>query len=112
MSVESVAIIILLGTAVLFCVIGVLAMWCMREPMQALHYLAMPATVSIALIAVAVFLQTGFGPTAIKTAVIVVVLLSINSVVAHATARAFYIRGRARGKRELPEWDFSREEQS
>ena len=82
----------LLGLTVLICWIGVLGMWRMREPMQALHYLALPASLGGVVLACAVFLQDGFSQVAIKTALIAGVLLGINSVVTHATARAFRIR--------------------
>ena len=111
MSAHSIVILILLATAAFFCVAGVLGMWRMREPTQALHYIALPATAGILCVTVAVFLQTGFGVTGLKSAAITLILLSINSVVAHATARAFYIRNQGRGQSNRPQWNFSREEQ-
>jgi multisubunit Na+/H+ antiporter MnhG subunit len=97
MTVRHIAILVFLAFSVLSCWIGVLGMWRMREPIQALHYLALPALGGIAL-TVAVFLQTGLGQIAFKTCAIVVVLLAINSVVTHATARAFRVR-------ELGHWE-------
>lgn len=111
MSSSSIAIVILLAIGALFCVIGVVGMWRMREPTQALHYMNLPATVGIACVTVAVLLQTGFSSALIKSSVIALILLSINSVVTHATARAFYIRNQNRGRSNRPPWDFSREEQ-
>jgi multisubunit Na+/H+ antiporter MnhG subunit len=64
----------------------------MREPVQALHYLAVPGSVGGVAMAAAVLLQTGLRQTALKALLIAVVLLSINSVVSHATARAFRLR--------------------
>ena len=63
----------------------------MREPMQALHYLALPAIGCVFLTA-AVFLRTGPSQAAWKTMLIAVILLCFNSVVGHATARAFRTR--------------------
>ena len=89
-------VVILLGGTVLCCWVGVLGMWRMREPIQALHYLALPASLSVVALSVAVFLQEGVGQVALKTALIAVIVLGINSVVSHATGRAFYVRERKR----------------
>lgn len=74
------------------CWIGVLGMWRMKEPMQALHYLSLPATAGALLLAVAVLVDRGIGETFWKTLLIAAILLGINSVVTHATARAFRAR--------------------
>ncbi len=88
----------LLAVVVLSCWLGTLGMVRMREPMQSLHYLSLPACVgSVALVA-AVFLRTGNSQASWKTVVICFVLLAINSVVTHATARAFRTR-------ELGHWE-------
>lgn len=70
----------------------------MREPMQALHYLSLPACVGSVALAAAVRLQTGNSQAFWKMIIISFVLLAINSVVAHATARAFRTR-------ELGHWE-------
>jgi multisubunit Na+/H+ antiporter MnhG subunit len=67
-------------------------MWRMKKPIQALHYLALPVWGGTIFLTAAVFLQTGNGQAAWKTLLICFVLLAINSVVAHATARAFRVR--------------------
>lgn len=82
----------LLAITALACVVGVLGMWRMRKPIQALQYLALPATIGMGCLALAVLLQTGFGSTFLKSVAIAFVLLGINSVVAHASGRAFRIR--------------------
>jgi multisubunit Na+/H+ antiporter MnhG subunit len=64
----------------------------MKKPTQALHYLALPVWGAAIFLAPAVFLQTGNSQAAWKTLLICLVLLAINSVVAHATARAFRVR--------------------
>jgi multisubunit Na+/H+ antiporter MnhG subunit len=89
---------ILLGVTVLSCWIGVIGMLRMREPMQALHYLSLPASLGVIALTGAVISGTGMSSTTLKTALIAVVLLGINSVVAHATARAFRTR-------ELGHWE-------
>lgn len=112
MSGHSLAIVTLLSITVLACLIGVLGMWWMRTPVQALHYLTLPGTVGAVSLALAVFLQTGFSSAAVKSAVIAAVLVSINAVVAHATARAIFLRSKNRGRHGLPDWNLSREDQA
>ncbi len=87
-----------LGAVVLFCWLGVLGMWRMKEPMQALHYLSLPATAGTIFLTVAVFIAQGAGQAAWKVALIAFILLATNSVVTHATARAFRAR-------ELGHWE-------
>jgi monovalent cation/proton antiporter MnhG/PhaG subunit len=89
---------ILLGAVVLFCWLGVLGMWRMKEPMQALHYLSLPATAGAILLTIAVFIAQGAGQAAWKVALITIILMVTNSVVTHATARAFRAR-------ELGHWE-------
>jgi multicomponent Na+:H+ antiporter subunit G len=98
MSVHQMTIEVLLGIVVLACWLGVLGMLRMRHPIQALHYLTFPATVGVGALTLAVFVESGFGSTATKMLLIAVVLLAINSVVTHATGRAFRAR-------ELGHWE-------
>jgi multisubunit Na+/H+ antiporter MnhG subunit len=98
MSAQSVAIGVLLGIVVLACWVGVAGMLRMRHPVQALHFVAFPATAGGFALVIAVFLEGGFSSTAFKALLIAFVLLGINSVVAHATARAFR-------PRELGHWE-------
>ena len=98
MSAHDVVLACLLGLIVAACWLGVLGMWRMPTPTDALHYLALPATAGVGLLAVAVFLKTGNSQQAWKTVLIAGVLLASNSIVAHATARAFRAR-------ELGHWE-------
>jgi multisubunit Na+/H+ antiporter MnhG subunit len=98
MNIHTIAEVVLLSVVVLSCWLGVIGMWTMREPVQALHYLAPPASVGMAALIVAVWLAEGNTQASWKTLAIGVVLLGINSVVAHATARAFR-------QRELGHWE-------
>ncbi len=88
----------LLGVIVASCWIGVVGMLRMRTPMQAMHYLGLPASIGVVALTGAVLSETGFSSTTLKTALIASVLLAINSIVAHATARAFRTR-------ELGHWE-------
>ena len=89
---------LLLGATVISCWLGVAGMLRMREPMQALQYLVMPATAGMLALTGAVVSETGLGATSLKTGLIALILLGINSVVTHATARAFRTR-------ELGHWE-------
>jgi multisubunit Na+/H+ antiporter MnhG subunit len=82
----------LLAGVVLSCWLGVLGMLRMREPMQALHYLSLPASLGAVLLTAAVFVATGNSSASWKTVFISGVLVCTNSVVTHTTARAFRTR--------------------
>ncbi len=88
----------LLCLLVLCCWIGVAGMWRMREPIQALHYTAMPAGLGMMALTAAVFVETGFSVTSGKCVMILLLLFAANGVVAHATSRAFRAR-------ELGHWE-------
>jgi monovalent cation/proton antiporter MnhG/PhaG subunit len=92
MTIHAILVDALLVITALACWIGVVGMVRMREPMQAMHYMALPASVGAISLTIAVFLETGPGSTAFKTLLIAIILLAINSVVTHATARAFRTR--------------------
>lgn len=89
---------ILLGGVILLCWLGVLGMWRMREPMQALHYLSLPATAGAIFLTLAVLISQGVGQAFWKVLLIAADLMATNSVVTHATARAFRTR-------ELGHWE-------
>jgi monovalent cation/proton antiporter MnhG/PhaG subunit len=88
----------LLAGVVLFCWLGVLGMWRMKEPMQALHYLSLPATAGAILLTFSVFISQRIAQGFWKVVLIAGILLATNSVVTHATARAFRAR-------ELGHWE-------
>lgn len=90
--------IVLLIAVVFLCWFGVLGMWKMKEPMQALHYLSLPATAGALLLTIAVLVSQGFGQAFGKVLLIAAILMASNSIVTHATARAFRAR-------ELGHWE-------
>jgi multisubunit Na+/H+ antiporter MnhG subunit len=90
--------IVLLSAVVLLCWLGVSGMWRMKEPIQALHYLSLPATAGAILLTIAVLVSQGLGQAFWKTLLIAAILMASNSVVTHATARAFRAR-------ELGHWE-------
>ncbi len=92
MSASSIIEAVMLVMVAVSCWLGVLGMWRMREPTQALHYLSLPATVGAFALTAAVFLKNGSNQASWKTLFITFILLGINSVVTHASARAFRAR--------------------
>ena len=92
MNVHSIIEASLLAIVVALCWLGAIGMLRMREPTQALHYLFPPATAGIVLLAAAVYMATGAGQATGKAVLIALIILASNSVVTHATARAFRSR--------------------
>ncbi len=92
MTLHAILLDVLLSFTVLACWIGVLGMLRMKTPTQAMHYLALPAAIGMIALTIAVFVETGASSTSFKTLLVAIVLLAINSVVTHATARAFRTR--------------------
>jgi multisubunit Na+/H+ antiporter MnhG subunit len=64
----------------------------MRDEYQMMHFISPPASLSAILITAAIFMQRGLQPESFEAAFITIVLLLMNAVVTHATARAFRIR--------------------
>ena len=92
MTVRAIFEAVFLAGLVLSCWLGVIGMLRMREPMQALHFLSLPACVGSVLLTIAVFIESGSSNLSWKTLLICGALLSANSVVTHAVARAFRTR--------------------
>lgn len=82
----------LLGILAVTCWIGVLGMWRMKQAIQALHYISLPASFGIVMLSIAVFLEEGNTQASWKTLLIAIVVLGNNAVVGHATGRAFRTR--------------------
>ncbi len=88
----TIAVEVLLVIAVasaLLCCLGILIMPTFFER---LHYMATVTTVSAFCILIAVVIQEGWGQATIKTILVCLVLLMINAVLTHATARAARVR--------------------
>jgi len=86
------AIDILLYAAVVVALLSAWLMLRMRDEYQMMHFMSPPASVSAILITAAIFLQQGLKSESFKALFITLVLLMMNTVVTHATARAFRIR--------------------
>ena len=81
-----------LGLTALGCWAGALGMIRMRDPYQALHFLAFPALLGMGGVTLAVWVQTGWSPATWKCLIIAAILAASNSVGTHASARAFRAR--------------------
>lgn len=90
------AVVILLciaAAAVLLTSIGVLTS---RQVYQRLHYLAPAGTVGAAAVAAAILLREGLDQAGIKAVLTGIVLLIMNPILTHATARAARVHQRGR----------------
>jgi monovalent cation/proton antiporter MnhG/PhaG subunit len=88
----AIAVEVLLGIAVvsaLLCCLGILIM---PDFYEGLHYMAPVTTVSAFAVLAAVVLQEGWGQATLKTILVCLVLLMINAILTHATARADRVR--------------------
>jgi monovalent cation/proton antiporter MnhG/PhaG subunit len=92
MSIANIAVESLLAVAVVVALICAVALLAMRDFFEKLHYMAAVAAVSGLSVLIAVVIKEGAGQAAIKMSLILVLLLIMNAVVTHATARAARIR--------------------
>jgi multisubunit Na+/H+ antiporter MnhG subunit len=83
---------VLVYAAVAIALMSAWLMLRMKDEYQMMHFMSAPASISTILITAAIFLQDGAKPESFKALFIIFVLLVMNSVVTHATARAFRIR--------------------
>jgi multisubunit Na+/H+ antiporter MnhG subunit len=89
---KTILIEVLVYGAVLIALLSSWLMLRMKDEYQMLHFMAPPASLSVIFITVAIFLQQGLKPESFKALFTVGVLIVMNSIVTHATARAFRIR--------------------
>lgn len=92
MNVAQWGIAISLAVAVFFTAVSCWALLLFRDLFQRLHYLSVVTTVSMLGLLVAVVIKEGAGQAAIKVILTFIVLLLINAVLTHATARAARVR--------------------
>jgi multicomponent Na+:H+ antiporter subunit G len=84
---------VLVGAAVLIGVLSCLGLLAVRDAFDGLHYTAPASVVSPVLIAAAVAIDDGLGSQAgIKAILVALLLIVLNTVLVHATARAARIR--------------------
>jgi monovalent cation/proton antiporter MnhG/PhaG subunit len=83
---------LLLGLAVALALICSIGIAVVRDTYQRIHFSAPIVAISMPLISVAVFLEEPDSQARIKAVAITVLLIVMNAVLGHATARAIYIR--------------------
>lgn len=103
MSAATIAVEALLGTAVVTAWLSCIGMMVMGDVLDALHYLAPVTTVGTFALLAAVVITEGAGQATMKTILICVVMLLINSVLSHATARAYRVRDKGDWKPQTGE---------
>jgi monovalent cation/proton antiporter MnhG/PhaG subunit len=81
-----------LAIMVVFTAISCCALLLFTDLFQRLHYLSLVTTVSTMALLIAVVIKEGAGQATIKAILTFIVLLLINSVLTHATARAARVR--------------------
>jgi len=92
MKAADIAVAVLLGIAVLTTMISCWALVLFRDKFQRMHYLSVVTTVSTFSLLLAVVVKEGWGQATLKTILVFFVLLLVNAVVTHATARAARVR--------------------
>lgn len=92
MSKTQVFIDVLLGIGVLSSLIGASGVLAMKDLYEKLHYLSMPATIGVGCFSLAIVVDKHFSTAGIKATIIFVVILLMNAVLTHATARAARVR--------------------
>jgi len=92
MKAADIAVATLLGIMVATSFISCWALVLFRDKFQRMHYLSVVTTVSTLSLLIAVVIKEGWGQATLKTILTFLVLILINAVVTHATARAARIR--------------------
>lgn len=104
MSVADAVVAVLVGLAVLVGVLSCVGVLVARDPYDSLHYTAPASVLSPVLLAAAVVIEEGIGSQAgIKSIVVALLLIVLNTVLVHATARAARIRAAGRWRLEPSE---------
>ena len=92
MSNTQIIIDVLLAIGVLNALLGSLGTLLMKDLYERLHYMAPQSTISIACFAAAIVVDKHFSSAGIKAVMIAVVIIAMNAVLTHATARAARVR--------------------
>jgi len=92
MKTADIAVAAFLGLMVVTSLISCWALILFRDAFQRMHYLSLVTTVSTLSLLIAVAIKEGWGQATVKAVLTFIVLLLVNAVVTHATARAARIR--------------------
>jgi multicomponent Na+:H+ antiporter subunit G len=99
-SAADIVVAVLVTLAVVITLLSVLGVWIAQDAYDSLHFTSPASVVSPVLLAIAVVIEEGISSQAgIKSIVVALILIVLNPVLAHATARAARIR--KAGKWEL-----------
>jgi monovalent cation/proton antiporter MnhG/PhaG subunit len=88
MTAADIAAAVLLPIAVLCVLVASLGVLLSRDPYTRLHYMAPVATLGVWAVAAAVLVAESVNPGGIKALLTAIVILFMNAVLSHATARA------------------------
>ena len=89
---HAITISVLLALAVAVTILSSIGVLLMRDLYQRLHYLGPAASISALCVAAAVLVGEGLNQAGVKALIVAMVLLLMNAVLSHATARAARIR--------------------
>ncbi len=92
MSKTQIAIDVLLAVGALITLLSSIAVATRKDLYEALHYLAPPATIAIGCFTLAILLDKRLSQAGVKALIVLVVLLFMNAILTHATARAARVR--------------------
>ncbi len=92
MNAATIAVEVLLAVAVIIALLCCLGVLLMQNLYERLHYMSSVTTVAAFCIVLAVAIEEGWGQATIKSVLVFVVLLLMNAVLTHATARAARVR--------------------
>ena len=95
---REIAVAILLAAAAGVTLVSVFGVLVMHDPYQRLHYLGPTASLSAICVTAAVLVTEGLNQAGLKALLVAGLLLLMNAVLSHATARAARIR-------ELGAWE-------
>ena len=92
MSAGNIAIPVLLGISAITTVVSCVALVLMHDVFNRMHFLAPVTVIAMPALLAAVTIQEGWGQATLKTILVFFVLLAVNAVLTHATARAARVR--------------------
>jgi multicomponent Na+:H+ antiporter subunit G len=94
--IAAMAIRTLLALGVAACAFTAIGIWAAPNVYQRLHYVAVAATLGIAAIVTALVVREGVSQLGIKAMLTGIVVILMNPVLSHATARAYRIHRHGR----------------
>jgi multicomponent Na+:H+ antiporter subunit G len=96
------AVIIFLAAGSLAVLLTAMGVLLSRNVYQKLHFLSPAATIGVLAIVASIVVQEGFGQAGVKAMLAGAVLLIMNPILTHATARAARVREHGYWEEETP----------